>query len=370
MRDIIRRKSKTIRIGRVKIGGNNPVAIQSMAKTKTADIESTIKQIKELEAAGCEIVRLAVKDNQDARALREVKKNTAIPLVADIHFNWRFAIEAIDNGVDKIRLNPGNIYKKEQVREIARAAKLAGIPIRVGLNSGSLPGGSHSRIKDVPGAMSRSAIGYIRILEKSGFGDIVVSLKASNIIDTIDAYRRMAKLCDYPFHLGVTATGPANSGIIKSSIAVGSLLLEGLGDTMRISLTDQPREEVKVARLILESIGLRRFHPEIISCPTCGRCEIELIELVKEFENKLNGSVSSGKIFSGTPKALKIALMGCLVNGPGEAKDADIGVAFGKKEGLLFKKGKPVKKVSFINCSEVLLNELEKINGPRIKRED
>jgi len=361
VKDITRRKSRVIRIGRVKIGGNNPVAIQSMAKTRTADIESTVKQIKELEAAGCEIVRLAVKDNQDARALKKIKQNTDIPLVADIHFNWRFAIEAIDSGVDKIRLNPGNIYKKEEVREVARAAKLAGIPIRVGLNSGSLPGGSHSRIKDVPAAMSRSALSYAGILEKAGFHDIVVSLKASNIIDTIEAYRRMAKLCDYPFHLGVTATGPANFGIIKSSIAVGSLLLEGLGDTIRISLTDEPQEEVKIARIILESIGSRRFHPEIISCPTCGRCEIELIKLVKEFENKLNHRFVSKTISSGGSKALKIALMGCLVNGPGEAKEADIGVAFGKKEGLLFKKGKPVKKVSFINCSEVLLKELEKI---------
>lgn len=368
MKAISRRKAKTIRIGRVNIGGSNPVAIQSMTKTKTSDTERTVKQIKELENAGCEVVRLAVKDNADVKALRRIKQDTDIPLVADIHFNWHFAIEAIDSGVDKIRLNPGNIYKKEQIREIATAARLARIPIRVGLNSGSLPQGPRMVLKDIAGAMSKSALDYIRILEKFGFYDIVVSLKASNILDTIEAYRRMSRLCDYPLHLGVTATGPANLGIIKSSIAVGSLLLEGLGDTIRVSLTDRPQEEVRVARLILEAIGLRRFGPQIISCPTCGRCEIDLIKLVKEFENELNSVKPLRENFSRGPGAPKIALMGCLVNGPGEAREADIGVAFGRKEGLLFKKGKPARKVSFINCSAVLLKELEKINGSRSKR--
>jgi (E)-4-hydroxy-3-methylbut-2-enyl-diphosphate synthase len=333
-----------------------------MTKTKTADIESTIKQIRELETTGCEIVRLAVKDNQDTKALREIKQNTKIPLVADIHFNWRFAIEAIDSGVDKIRLNPGNIYKKEQIREIVRAAKLARIPIRVGLNSGSLPKTARSAINDVATTMSKCALSYIRILEKFGFYDIVISLKASNIIDTIKAYRRMNRCCDYPFHLGVTACGPANFGIIKSSIALGTLLLEGLGDTIRISLTDKPQEEVKVAKFILEAIGLRRFHPEIISCPTCGRCEIDLIKIVKELESKL-----SAIRYPLSAKSLKVAVMGCLVNGPGEACEADLGVAFGKNEGLLFKRGKPIRKVSSINCSSVLLKELEKINDTKSK---
>lgn len=356
---IIRRKAKIIKIGNIRIGGNNPIAIQSMTKTKTADIESTVRQIKELEKLSCEIVRMAVKDNADAKALKEIRKEIKTPLVADIHFNWLFAMEAIESGIDKIRLNPGNIYKKDQVSQIAKAAKLAGIPIRVGLNSGSLPNSSFQKAKpkNTAGIMAKNALDYIRILEKCGFYDIVVSLKASNTLDTIEAYRLMSKLCDYPFHLGVTASGLTYLGAIKSSIGIGSLLLQGIGDTIRISLTDEPREEVKVAKLILETVGLRGFGPEIISCPTCGRCEVDLVGVVKELESKLS-AMNQGL----STRPLKVAVMGCVVNGPGEAAQADIGVAFGRRDGFLFKKGKPMRKINFNNCVKILLKELERIN--------
>jgi len=361
MDKIIRRKSKAIRIGDIFIGGDNPIAIQSMIKTKTADIQNTVRQIKELEGIGCEIVRLAVKDIQDAKALRIIKQKVAIPIVSDIHFDWRLAIEAIDSGVDKIRLNPGNIYKKEQVREIAKAAKLAHIPIRVGLNSGSLRGHKPQATsrQSLADRMVKSALDYIKTLEKRGFYEIVVSLKASNIFDTIEAYRKMSRFCSYPFHLGVTATGSVYSGVIKSTAALSILLLDGIGDTIRVSLTDKSEAEVRAAKSILETIGARRFGPEIISCPTCGRCEVDLVKIVKELENKL--SVIRYPL-SALP--MNIAVMGCVVNGPGEAKEADLGIAFGRKEGLLFKKGKAVRKVSTQKCVDVLLDEISKCVPP------
>lgn len=373
---IIRRKAKIIKIGNVYIGGNNPVTIQSMTKVKTTDIKAALGQIKALEDVGCEIIRCAVKDVHDARALRKIKQETKIPLVADIHFNWRFAIEAIDSGVDKIRLNPGNIYKREQIREIARAAKINRIPIRVGVNSGSLPQTAKpckSQTETIADKMVKSALAYIKILEGFNFYDIVVSLKGSNIFDTIEAYRKIAKLCDYPLHLGVTATGLAYAGMIKSSIALGILLLGGIGDTIRVSLTDRPEQEVKVAKGILESLGLRCFGPEIISCPTCGRCEVDLVKIVKQLGNSLarwpvgplarpSTSLASarGGMVRGTNKRIKVAVMGCVVNGPGEAREADIGVAFGRKEGLLFKQGRPVRKIAADRCGQVLLEEVLK----------
>jgi (E)-4-hydroxy-3-methylbut-2-enyl-diphosphate synthase len=345
-----RRKTKVINIGAVKIGGNFPVAIQSMAKTKTASASRTIAQIKELENAGCQIIRVAVKDRADAQALRRIKNNIEIPLVADIHFDWTLAMEAIESGVDKIRLNPGNIYKKSQVREIASAARLAGIPIRVGLNSGSA-GKGQDQVK----VMIDKARGYLKMLESMQFRDIVVSLKAQNARDTIRAYRQMAKYCDYPFHLGVTATGLPQEGLIKSNVAIGSLLLDGIGDTIRISLTDHPREEVKAAKCLLKSLGLRNFGPEIISCPTCGRCEVNLIKVVKDLENRLPAAVNQPQA-----RSIQVAIMGCVVNGPGEAKHADLGIAFGKKDGLLFKNGKPAFKVPVSRCVEVLIKEIAK----------
>ena len=331
------------------------MAIQSMTKTGTSDIEKTVRQIRELENAGCEIVRLAVKDNRDAKALRIIKRRVDVPLVADIHFDWRLAIEAIDAGADKIRLNPGNIYKKDEIREIAKAAKLARIPIRVGVNSGSLKNHKPQAagLKPRVDKMVKSALDYIKILEGFKFYDIVVSLKASDIFDTIEAYRRMSGLCDYPFHLGVTATGSPYSGTIKSGIALSILLLGGIGDTIRVSLTDKPEAEVRAAKSILEAIGLRCFGPEVISCPTCGRCEVDLVSIVKELENKL--STVNYRLSTRPPK---VAVMGCIVNGPGEAREADMGVAFGRKEGLLFKKGKAVRKVTLANCADILLKEI------------
>ncbi len=324
------------------------MVIQSMTKSKTSDIEKTVKQIKDLENVGCEIVRLAVKDFHDARALKKIKNKVNIPLVADIHFDWRLAIEAINNGVDKIRLNPGNIYKKDQIREIVAAAKARHIPIRVGVNSGSLRAKRCSVDK-----MVSSAKDYIKVLEHLKFRDIVVSLKASNVLDTIEAYRKMSEVCDYPLHLGVTATGSPFKGAIKSSVAIGALMSEGIGDTIRVSLTDNPKREVSAAKAILESLELRNFGPEIISCPTCGRCEVDLVKIVDELEKRLS---SVGNKFSGKP--IKVAIMGCVVNGPGEAKEADIGIAFGKDDGLVFKNGKAIKKISNSCCVNYLLKEI------------
>lgn len=357
---IIRRKCKTIKIGNCLIGGNNPIAIQSMAKTKTSDIEKTVKQIKELERVGCEIIRIAVKDTDDVKAIRKIKQKVSVPLVADVHFDWRLAQAAIDNGADKIRLNPGNIYKKREIREIARAAKLNHIPIRVGVNSGSLRASKSSVVSRQSQAekMAIGALDYVKVLEECGFYDIVISLKASNILDTIEAYERIARRCDYPLHLGVTATGAPYKGTIKSAIALGALLLEGIGDTIRISLTDEPGHEVVAAKIILESLELRKFGPAIISCPTCGRCEVDLVKIVKELECRL--STIDHRLLA---QPLKVAIMGCIVNGPGEARDADIGVAFGKKEGLLFRNGKAIEKISFSDCITTLLKEMETLNA-------
>jgi len=362
--EIKRRKTKTIKIGKVYIGSDHPVAIQSMAKTRTADIEKTVRQIKELEDAGCEIVRLAVKDNRDSQALREIKKNVKSPIVADIHFDWRLAIAAIDSGVDKIRLNPGNIYKESQIKEIVSALKRAKIPLRIGVNSGSLRGANSKKLS-VADKLVRSALDYIRVVEKFKFFDIVVSLKASDVLDTLEAYRKISKAIDYPLHLGVTATGMPFSGAIKSSIALGSLLLEGIGDTIRVSLTDNPVEEVRAARNILEALALRHFGSEIISCPTCGRCEVDLVKIVRKLEDKLSAipACRTGRSYQLSARPPKVAVMGCVVNGPGEAKDADIGIAFGKKDGLLFKHGKPVRKVSSGECVDILLKELNSIKN-------
>jgi (E)-4-hydroxy-3-methylbut-2-enyl-diphosphate synthase len=357
---IMRRKTRVIKIAGVNIGGKNPIAIQSMTKTDTSDIGKTIKQINGLEQAGCQIIRLAVKDKPDAKAIKEIKKRINVPIVADIHFDWRLALEAINSGADKIRLNPGNIYKSEQIREIATAAKLSRIPIRVGVNSGSVIKNKAQSIKNktISNTMVKSALDYARILEKFEFYDIVISLKASNVLDTIEAYRKIAKICDYPLHLGVTATGLPQQGAIKSSIALGILLSEGIGDTIRVSLTDQPVNEVRTAKAILESLGIRSFGPQILSCPTCGRCEVDLFKIVKELDNGLR--TMNYELWTRPPK---VAVMGCVVNGPGEAKEADIGVAFGKREGLLFKNGRAIKKVSHSSCAGLLLKEMEKRHG-------
>jgi len=337
--------TKQIRVGKIKIGGKAPVVIQSMAKTDTRDVSATVRQIKELEKAGCEIVRVAIKDFQAARAIKKIRKRINIPLVADIHFDYRLAIEAIENGADKIRLNPGNIHKEEQIRAVARAAKKRKIPIRVGINSGSLKNAS-------AGNMVKAAIDYIKILEKARFYDIIVSLKASDVLTTIEAYRKFAKSSRYPLHLGITAAGPVSTGLVKSSIGIGALLLQGIGDTIRVSLTAHPCEEVVAAKNILQALNLRNFGPEIISCPTCGRCQVDLQGIVARLSSRLEALGS---------RDVKIAVMGCEVNGPGEAKEADIGIAFGKSAGVLFKKGKIVKKVK--------VNEVDKVLYSYIKRD-
>lgn len=350
---IVRRKSKVIKIGRVFIGGDNPVAIQSMAKCRTADTECVIRQINDLEKAGCAIVRLAVKDLEDARSLKRIKAKVNLPLVADIHFSYRLALAAIESGADKIRLNPGNIHKKQEVASVISALKTAGIPLRIGLNSGSVKDSGHRR-SPMTDRLVSSCMDYIKMIEKLKFNNIVISLKANNVLDTVESYRKIAKLCAYPLHLGVTATGAPYNGIIKSSVALGALLLEGIGDTIRVSLTDTPIEEVRAAKCILESLGMRKSRAQIISCPTCGRCEVDLVNIVKELEEKLASTARPS-----SAKPLRIAVMGCVVNGPGEAKEADIGVAFGKNEGLLFRKGKALKKISFKQCANALLEEMK-----------
>ncbi|MFA5089891.1 MAG: flavodoxin-dependent (E)-4-hydroxy-3-methylbut-2-enyl-diphosphate synthase [Candidatus Omnitrophota bacterium] len=355
----MRRKARVVKIGGISIGGHNPIVIQSMAKTRTARIGDTVKEIGRIQECGGQIVRLAVKDKPDAQALKEIKRESLIPLVADIHFDWRLAIMAIDAGIDKIRLNPGNIYEKNQIREISFAARINRIPIRVGVNSGSLIKGGGRRLKagTISGLMVESAMDYIRILEGFKFFDLVISLKASDIFDTIKAYRKIASLCSYPLHLGVTATGPYSSGLVKSSIALSALLFEGIGDTIRVSLTAPAQEEVRAAKFILSSLKLRSFGAEIISCPTCGRCPVNLSGIVKELEKRV--SFISPRPGSAL-RPLKIAVMGCLVNGPGEAREADLGLAFGRKEALFFKKGKPINKVSRDACVDLLVKEVLK----------
>ena len=339
-----RRKTRQVSVGGVKIGGNAPISIQSMAKVETSNVKAVISEIKRLELSGCEIIRVAVKTVKDAEALKDITRNIKIPLVADIHFDYRLALKAIASGADKIRLNPGNIRKREEIIQVVKAAKKAKIPIRIGVNSGS-----------TSGDFIKSAFTHIKLFENLSFHDIIISLKASDVAKTVEAYRKISKLCDYPLHLGVTASGPYEHGIVKSSIGIGSLLLDGIGDTIRVSLTADPVEEVIAAKKILSALKLRKFGPEIISCPTCGRCQVDLGKIVNELESKLNPIP-----YTLNPKLpLTIAIMGCEVNGPGEAREADIGIAFGKDSGMLFKKGKIVKKVKTKDVVKEIFKELK-----------
>lgn len=329
------RKTREVKIGKILIGGNNPIIIQSMTNTKTSDIDLTVAQILDLEKEGCELVRVTVNNEEAARAIKKIKEKINIPIVADIHFDYKLALMAIENGVDKLRINPGNIGSEDKIKLVVEKAKDYGIPIRVGVNGGSLEKNILKKYGGVTAiGMVESAIYHVRILEKLGFEDIIVSLKSSNINMMVDAYREISKLVDYPLHLGVTEAGTAFQGTIKSAIGIGSLLLDGIGNTIRVSLTENPIEEIKVAKEILKVLGFRKG-VEIISCPTCGRTEINLINLAKEVE----------KEFKNLDKNIKIAVMGCIVNGPGEAREADYGVAGGKGEGIIFKKGKILKKV-------------------------
>ena len=353
-----------IRLGKIRIGGGSPIVIQSMAKTDTRDVSNTVGQIKELEKAGCEVVRVAVKDAQAASAIKKIKEKINIPLVADIHFNYKLAIMAMENGADKIRLNPGNIYKEDEVLEIAKIAKEKKIPIRVGVNSGSVcrdkRQGARGKGGDLAGLMVKSALDYIKILEKARFYDIIVSLKAADVLVTLDAYRKFSKKSRYPLHLGITASGPVSSGLVKSSIGIGALLLEGIGDTIRVSLTGEACEEIVAARNILQTLHLRRFGPEIISCPTCGRCQLDMQRIVKDVEQHITHYTSHIT----RERYPKIAIMGCEVNGPGEARDADIGIAFGKGAGVVFENGKIVKRIKEGQAVDYLLRWL-KVKGER-----
>jgi (E)-4-hydroxy-3-methylbut-2-enyl-diphosphate synthase len=342
---IKRRKTRVVRVGPVKVGGSNPVSIQSMTKVPTSDVAAVVSQIKSLEKCGCEIIRVAVKRTEDARAISRIKQKIGIPLVADIHFDYRLALEAIAGGADKVRLNPGNTKNRSEVAAVVKAAKKAGISIRIGVNSGSTSG-------DFAG----SALKYLKLFEDLDFRDIIISLKGSSVGQTVEAYRKIAVRCDYPLHLGVTASGSYESGVIKSAIGIGALLLDGIGDTIRVSLTAQPEEEVLAAKRILSSLGLRKFGHQIISCPTCGRCQVDLAKIVSELENALR-KTHDARLTTKSP--LSIAIMGCEVNGPGEAMGADIGVAFGKAGGMLFKKGKMVRKVSVKDAVKELLNEMD-----------
>jgi len=339
--------TKKIKIGSKYIGGSSPVLVQSMCNTRTSDVDATVEQILSLEEAGCDIIRVAVPDKESASAIERIKSKINIPLVADIHFDYRLALESMENGVDKIRINPGNIGSEEGVRIVAECAKKYSVPIRIGVNTGSIEKELLKKYgSPTAEAMTESAKRHIDMLVKYGFDDIVVSLKASDVSKTIEVYRLMSKKCPYPLHLGVTEAGTFMGGTVKSAIGIGSLLNDGIGDTIRVSLTDDPVKEVVVAREILRALNLKNDMPTFISCPTCGRTNIGLIPLAKKVEEYLNT----------VRKPITVAVMGCGVNGPGEAREADIGIAGGNGEGLIFKKGEIIRKVS----EECLFDELKK----------
>jgi len=332
---ITRENTRQVMVGNVPIGGGSPISVQSMTTADTRDADAAIEQIQQLASAGCEIVRVAVPDQEAAASLRKIRKASSVPLVADIHFNYRLALASIEAGVDKLRINPGNIGGADRVRAVADAAAARGIPIRIGVNAGSLPADLVSKYGRTPRAMVEAALRHMSLLEREGFESIVLSLKASDVNRTVEAYRLMARRSSYPLHVGVTEAGPSPGGLVKSAVGIGIILSEGLGDTIRVSLTGDPRDEVMAGREILASLGLRRFGPTIVSCPTCGRCRTDLAGIVHEVRDRL---------FS-LDVPLVIAIMGCEVNGPGEASEADIGLACGNGVGLLFSGGRVVRKV-------------------------
>ena len=345
---------RRVKIGNLYIGGGESVKIQSMTTAYTGDAQATIRQIKSLEECGCEIVRVAVPDMAAAEAIYDIKNSINIPLVADIHFDYRLALCAMERGVDKIRINPGNIGDEDRARAVAEEAKRRNIPIRIGVNGGSLDKRLLEKYGSAtPEAMVESAREHILILEKFGFYDTVISIKSSDVKKTISAYRLAREQFDYPLHLGVTEAGTYKSGVIKSAIGIGSLLADGIGETIRVSLTDDPCLEVETAKLMLKALGLREKGIEVVSCPTCARCRIDLIPIAKEISERLENVDGN----------LKVAVMGCAVNGPGEARDADIGIAGGKDEALLFKKGEIVGKIPEDRIIETLLEEIDKMKG-------
>lgn len=348
-----RTETRPIKVGNVQIGGQNKVIIQSMTNTKTKDVASTVKQILELEKAGCEIIRVACLDMEDAKAIKDIKKQIHIPIVADIHFDYKIAICAIEAGVDKVRINPGNIGGKEKVKAVVDKCKQYNVPIRIGVNAGSLEKDLLAKYvgKPTAKAMVESAKRHVKILEDLDFYNIAISLKASNLDLCIESYEEAAKTFKYPLHLGITEAGTAFSGTIKSSIGLGALLREGIGDTIRVSLSDNPIEEIRVVKEILKDCNLYNNVPTLVSCPTCGRTQIDLIPMAKEVEEFLQ-TINSD---------ITVAVMGCAVNGPGEASNADIGIAGGIKEGLLFKKGKIIRKIPQENIVRELKEEILKM---------
>lgn len=355
-----RRKSRAVKVRNIQIGAGAPIVVQSMTKTDTTDVEGTIKQIEELVAAGCEIIRIAVPDKDAAIALREIRKRTDAPLVADIHFHYKLALMALEAGVDKLRINPGNIGSIERVKEVVRAAESQRVPIRIGVNGGSLEKDLLQKYGSAtPEAMVESALRHVRILEDLGFSDIVISLKASDVHRTVAAYRLIASKVDYPLHLGITEAGTPFSGTIKSAIGLGILLHEGIGDTIRVSLAAEPVEEVRVAWEILRSLELRRRGVTVVACPTCGRLDTDnFVEIVTEIERRL----------AHVEEPLHLSIMGCAVNGPGEAHESQLGVTFGRQVGMIFKNGVPMRKVAaseivdeFVKEVELLRKELKEI---------
>lgn len=347
-----RKKTREVNIGGVKIGGDNPIAIQSMCNTDTRNVEETVKQIKELENAGCEIIRVAVPDMQAAEAIKDIKRQIDIPLVADIHFDYRLALKAIDGGIDKIRINPGNIGSEDRVKQVADMAKKNGIPIRVGVNSGSLEKHLVEKYGGVtPEGLVESALSHVRLLEKYDFYDTVISIKASNVPFSVEVYELLSETVDYPLHVGITEAGTVWGGTVKSAVGIGAILSRGIGDTIRVSLTGNPVEEIYAAKEILKDMNLRKFGVEFVSCPTCGRTSIDLISIANEVESKVKN----------IDKNIKVAVMGCAVNGPGEAREADIGIAGGHGEGLIFRKGEIIRKVPENMLVDELMKEIEKL---------
>jgi len=347
-----RRPSRPIKIGQVIVGGGAPIVVQSMTKTDTRDVASTIRQIQSLAEAGCEIVRIALPDRQAALALKKIHQESPIPIIADIHFDYRLALDAMEAGVEGLRINPGTIGSQEKVRTIVKEAKQREIPIRIGLNAGSLEKSILKKYgRATAEALVESALNWVHFFEDLGFNLIKISLKASDVLTTVEAYRKMAEKVDYPFHVGITEAGPLLRGAIKSAVGCGLLIYEGLADTIRVSLTAPPEEEVRVAYLILSSLGLRRKGVDLISCPTCGRLEVDLLPIVEKMEKEL----------SSLDLPLTVALMGCMVNGPGEAREADIGLACGRGQAVIFKKGRILRKVREKEIIPVFLEEVHRM---------
>jgi (E)-4-hydroxy-3-methylbut-2-enyl-diphosphate synthase len=346
-----RRKSRVVTVGGIRIGGNAPISVQTMTKTKTADVAATVKQIRRAADAGCDIIRVTVNDQEAADAIGRIVRESPIPVVADIHFNHIFALRSIEAGVAKVRINPGNIGSKERIREVLTAAKARGIPIRIGVNSGSL---EEDILKKhgypTAEALFESAMRHMEICDGFNFRDVVVSVKSTDVKLMIEAYRLIAARTDIPLHLGVTEAGPTKTGTIKSAVGIGTLLSEGIGDTIRVSLTDDPVKEIEVGKEILRSLSLATRNVELIACPTCGRLEVDLFRIVKELEEKL----------AGVKKPVKIAVLGCVVNGPGEASEADIGIAAGKGVAILYRKGEVIKRIKEEEIVPTIVEEVEK----------